>query len=380
MLPNPRNIIKEEKMRHYNLCDEFAICLVLIFFSLLITSYDVFAKEYPSLHRGIRPLGMGGAFTAVADDENALFYNPAGLSNLPKFKMGLLNPLFEASKKSVDLISEVQDTNMNDTGEVTNFLRSRVGEHHHVRVSLFPHIGFNIAKTGVMIGALGQGVADAEVRNPVFPQANIDIIGDIGVLAGVGFKLPVTGLRVGASGKFISRRSLSEVFTAADIAGNFEDRINDALKSGSGFSLDLGVMYDLPFVKIVDTTVALALQNIPEMKMGDAVDIKTQLNAGVSIKKSFAGFTVIGALDYTDLSKNIGEDADTAKRLHLGAELKLPAILSVRAGLNQGYYTVGATINLKVLKLDAVTYGEEIGAYAGQKEDRRYIAQLTLGW
>ncbi|MCI2428325.1 hypothetical protein LM595_01970, partial [Candidatus Acetothermia bacterium] len=28
---------------------------------------------------GARPLGMGGAFIALADDENALFYNPAGL-------------------------------------------------------------------------------------------------------------------------------------------------------------------------------------------------------------------------------------------------------------------------------------------------------------
>lgn len=36
---------------------------------------------------GIRPLGMGGAFTAVADDPNSIFYNPAGLAN---FEMGYL--------------------------------------------------------------------------------------------------------------------------------------------------------------------------------------------------------------------------------------------------------------------------------------------------
>ncbi len=33
---------------------------------------------------GARPLGMGGAFTALADDENAVFYNPAGLAFLTK--------------------------------------------------------------------------------------------------------------------------------------------------------------------------------------------------------------------------------------------------------------------------------------------------------
>jgi len=34
------------------------------------------------LEKGARPLAMGGAFVAMADDENALFYNPAGLSTL----------------------------------------------------------------------------------------------------------------------------------------------------------------------------------------------------------------------------------------------------------------------------------------------------------
>lgn len=29
---------------------------------------------------GVRPFGLGGAFTAVADDENSLYYNPAGLT------------------------------------------------------------------------------------------------------------------------------------------------------------------------------------------------------------------------------------------------------------------------------------------------------------
>jgi len=34
------------------------------------------------LDNGARPLAMGGAFTGLADDENALFYNPAGLAHL----------------------------------------------------------------------------------------------------------------------------------------------------------------------------------------------------------------------------------------------------------------------------------------------------------
>ena len=37
---------------------------------------------------GARPEAMGGAYTALADDVNALYYNPGGLSNLGKQEVG----------------------------------------------------------------------------------------------------------------------------------------------------------------------------------------------------------------------------------------------------------------------------------------------------
>ncbi|MES2201692.1 MAG: PorV/PorQ family protein [candidate division FCPU426 bacterium] len=40
------------------------------------------------LLRGARPAGMAGAFTAVADDVNALLYNPAGLNELRDVQIG----------------------------------------------------------------------------------------------------------------------------------------------------------------------------------------------------------------------------------------------------------------------------------------------------
>ncbi len=38
---------------------------------------------------GARPVAMGQAFTGVADDANALFYNPAGLSFQSRFNGNL---------------------------------------------------------------------------------------------------------------------------------------------------------------------------------------------------------------------------------------------------------------------------------------------------
>jgi len=51
--------------------------LLLVVFSLAFADFtaDVLRRE-----TGVRPLGMGGAFTAVAEDTSAFFYNPAGLA------------------------------------------------------------------------------------------------------------------------------------------------------------------------------------------------------------------------------------------------------------------------------------------------------------
>lgn len=36
---------------------------------------------------GARPLGMGGAFIGLANDVNAVYWNPAGLAQINKYQM-----------------------------------------------------------------------------------------------------------------------------------------------------------------------------------------------------------------------------------------------------------------------------------------------------
>jgi len=48
-----------------------------------IPSYSYFKN----LGAGARPMGMGGAYTAVADDANAPFWNPSGLAQLEKHEL-----------------------------------------------------------------------------------------------------------------------------------------------------------------------------------------------------------------------------------------------------------------------------------------------------
>jgi hypothetical protein len=59
---------------------------------MLVMAAGSNAAPYPTFYRGVRPLGMGGAFTALADDENALYYNPAGLTAIDGLDLGVVNP------------------------------------------------------------------------------------------------------------------------------------------------------------------------------------------------------------------------------------------------------------------------------------------------
>ena len=355
-----------------------AILTLSLAFTALVCIHTSNATEYPTLHRGVRPLGMGGAFTAVADDENALFYNPAGLAKISILNLGILNPLVEISENTIDMVKDAGNTDMDDTGEVTDFLREYVGKTQHARISLFPYVGFNIADVGVMVGGLAQSTLDVTVRNPTWPEVHTRIVTDTGLLAGGGLKLPYTGLSGGMALKLISRKSLEEVYTAADIADGIE--FDDDMHSGSGISADIGVIYELPILEIVEPAAGITIQNFPSMNMGDAEELKSQVNLGLSVRKSIAFTELIGALDYHDLTNSLDEDEDIAKRIHIGVEVQLPMIASLRTGFNQGYFTFGTTLEFGLLRIDFATYGEEVGAYAGQRVDRRTVFQFSFGW
>jgi len=70
---------------------------VLVFtFIILLGFYKIFARiEPPVIYNDARVMGMGGAFTAVADDKNMLFYNPAGFADYGLKKTSILDAIMD---------------------------------------------------------------------------------------------------------------------------------------------------------------------------------------------------------------------------------------------------------------------------------------------
>lgn len=363
-----------EKVSGKQVC--LGVFLLLLLSSIGINSSN--AEELPAFYRGIRPLGMGDAFIAVSDDENGLFYNPAGLRSVRGKKgVEVLNPLIEVSQDSIDLASDFSDLNKNNSSEVSTFLNKRIGEHHRLRARLFPHIFV----PPFAMGILAQGTGDMEIRNPTFPEVEVNLRTDIGLVVG-GARDFGRGLVGGMTVKYIQREGIIKTYTAVDISNDNFDPADD-LKTSSDFSFDLGGMAHLSEwtpLKKWDPTVGVVVQNITNLDFKENGKFPTQLNVGVAIHPEIGFVKSTIAFDLIDITTRLGTDNDLGKRTHLGAEFKFPKVLSLRVGVNQGYFTGGVTFDFWIVRLDVATYTEELGAIVGQRENRRTLAQLSLGF
>jgi hypothetical protein len=76
-------------------------------------------------------------------------------------------------------------------------------------------------------------------------------------------------------------------------------------------------------------------------------------------------------IELTDLVNTIADaaagDASIWKMVHAGAELRLLRVFSAWAGLNQGYFTFGAGLDLFVVELNLGVFTRELGAYLGDR-------------
>jgi hypothetical protein len=64
---------------------------VIYILILLLSSSELFAELVRMPYAGVRPTGMGNAFLAISDDNNALWYNPAALARVKGLHFNLID-------------------------------------------------------------------------------------------------------------------------------------------------------------------------------------------------------------------------------------------------------------------------------------------------
>ena len=334
------------------------------------------AAEYPYIYKGFRPMGMGGAFVAVSNDANALFYNPAGLADIDSIRVSIFGLEIESGKNTVGLIKDALDTDFDNATESARFLRDHMGDHSHLGLAIVP--SYSMPRFAVTV--LGSGRMDMEVRDRQYPKLDVDVISDIGAGAGYAHPFLDNSLLVGVSAKYIHRQSLTQEYTVADLSDELSDRIKDDMEKGNGILVDFGVIYKLSKFDFANTRLGISANNLFGSDLGDAADATRHVDIGFAQDLDLKVTKATFAIDYVDIFNQFDQDSDLAKRLRLGVECEFLDIINVRAGLYQGYVTAGLNLEARIVRLDLLTYAEEVGAYAGQRVDRRYAGRFVFGF
>jgi hypothetical protein len=341
-------------------------------FTALSTAISANASELVDTWGSARAAGMGNAFTAVAGEGEALFYNPAALARVSGFHWTIIDPRVGVNGPQALEVAAVAG----NSGTTADKLNDLFGK--SVWVGGGSKTSFVVPNFG--IAAYANGDVGVNLQNPAYPQLNLNYIFDYGIALGGAIDLIPSIWSVGLTARRVNRTGTNLPLGASVLATlNSDDILQGHLKDrGTGYGLDFGTMLTLP--SPIRPTVAFTIRDLGyttfSFDEGLSAPPRSEpdmtLGASITIDGLIASITP--SIDYRYLDR---PDIQTGKKLHLGLEFDLP-LLSLRVGLNQGYYTAGVGLDMGIVAIDAATYGVELGEYPGQLEDRRYLVQLKI--
>jgi hypothetical protein len=330
-------------------------------------------------HTSARALGMGGAYAALVEDEDSLWFNPAGIAKNGGVFWTVLDPHFGTSELNPQTVLQ----NYSDLTDQTKFntaLQNMYGK---------PIWAGGGAKTSIIMPFFAMAYyydLDASIiaENPVNPTLTTNYVLDKGIAIGTGWSMAGI-LQMGMSVKSITRTGVRKDWgaqTIADIvAGGSTNTIFDTFTNtkGHGFAFDYGMNLTIP--SPIAPTISFVWKNVgnttfrPSTTGGAAPPTdESDMQVGASFLVDLPLVSIAPVIEFRHLD---AAKMDIGERIHMGIEVGLP-LIDIRAGLYQGYYSYGLGFNLGLVKIDAATWGTEMGGYAGQYESRRYMVQATV--
>ena len=358
--------------------------------------------------QGVRNLGMGNTGIGLSFDENALFYNPAGLVGVDKILVGfpILN---EVSDDSVKIIKEIRELveDKNTSGIAALLMGKRV--HYRLLTDLNLILPFGELMTFGMARGL-ETQFDLGVRNPV--SIEIDFGFRLDSITNIGFGMPVARGRwlVGAGVETVERcdiplrtTTIGTILTNTDLETIYGKCELNNLKRAQTFNF--GFQRRLETAHALKMIWGMTANNIGGLKF-DRSDNETnpsdqnlELSTGLSFQPSWGPVRMLYAIDIRDLTMKHADDTYCQsnkgtdciwKRLHIGTEFGFIPIdsgastFAVRAGFNQGYFTYGFELNpfifFRFLNIQYAIYKTETGDQIGDRPDKRKFLQIYFGF
>ena len=340
---------------------------------------DLAHAELRSLYRGARATAMGGAFVGLADDEQAVFYNPAAMAGVmqPAFHYAIVD--MEVSSDGIVNASTLMSAFSNFNIQTINAL---MGTNAYARAQITPTL--LIPNFGLSL--ISDGQAAIYAKNQALPAITLGYQTTNGVQAAYGFSLGAgrrrkrTEFRLGIGAKFLFRRGGYRSLSTTQLLQLQQNGSGRSLLSqiagdfGYGIGFDLGTQYITPIGKKFKLSLGAAYTDIGGTTFSSGADkVEGNLSVGAAGQFEVQGIDFTIAYDY----RNILDDTDWRLRNHLGLEIKIPMI-ELYAGWGQTYLSYGVGFNLWIMKITALSYGEELATFAKQDSDRRYLLRLDF--
>ncbi len=340
---------------------------LLLFFILLVQK-----AQAADIGLSVRALGMGNAYTAVVNHGDAIFYNPAGLAKMEGLRWTILDPAF-----GVNTIDSIQD--YLDIAEDSSDLNSIINELYGEQVTIYTGAKSLFSIGGFAFGAYGVADSNFLINNPVYPNIDASYRLDYGFVAGYGLELVPQMLNLGLQTRRLTRSGGTIPIGVSTIATLDSEAIQEELnRSGIGYAFDWGAT--LTFPGALKPTLAFSWRDMgntsfkPTGSTMAPQPIQQEQIVGIGLNYESLLMDIRPTLDFRFLNQS---DIQLGKKINMGVEFSWP-LIDIRGGFHQGYYTLGASFDLWMFRLDAATYGVELGEYPGQLEDRRYMVQLTF--
>ena len=359
--------------------------IVLLF--ILLSLLPVFGQEVTHLGRSSKALLLGDAYTARADDEFTLFYNPAALARNSGLEVSPLNPQIGVTD-ALDEVDRFKDFPSSDAAAISDRL---LGFPVFVQAGLFP--GLKMASFGFNFFA--QTRTSLLLQNATHPLLNLDYRVDRGFVAGFAYsfgkgKRSKTGVKssLGISLKHTQREGISGQYDlfGTELLSKIEDNVEDVedIRNALGWSKGKAWGVDIGFEQIWKTSFSefswgasvLDVGGTKFKKVSGDVDIPEQemfVNTGVNWKQNFGIVAYSLSADLHPLNVYM----PFGRRIHLGLELDLPFI-SLLGGYSEGYVSYGLEVRLWPFKLIAGFYSNELGVKYKEFEGKRAVFQLNL--
>jgi hypothetical protein len=350
--------------------------LWILFAPLLQAAEPAFIRE------SIRARGMGNAFTAAANDEMLLFYNPAALRSV-------YYNIYQIAGFNTTYNENI--TNLGNSSSGFSTLGSLAGKniHNEIDIGFLSHVNSRFGWS-----LFTNSLVDLKVRNPIIPYLETKAYAQAGIAGGMAWSFLDFQLDLGLGAKLVQRSGIDTKLHISDkgIIQLIEDQKTTKLEkkgaSKAALAPDAGVIYHFDSYHNMEPKVAFSLQNIGGLDFKGAGKVPMTMNIGVSTESEFNGIDIILAADYRDLADSqemISKGNIMSERnIKIGVEFGWQKLfnghhlISIRAGRNGPYNSVGWSLNLFGFKIDFAKYSEEIGGYAGELEDKRTSFQVSL--